>query len=258
MLGSDDASRAYSTLHEGAVYLHMGARYLVRALDLELREAVVEPFDGDYYTQPKSETETLIERLLDRRETLGVTLSFGRVLVTETVIAYQRRHVSDHHPIDITAVDLPARTIHTQAVWFEPGGLLADEFPMELLMGSLHATEHAQIAVLPLIAMCDRWDIGGLSTNAHIQTGGPTIFIHEAHHGGVGIARQAFARVRGRRRRRRPTDRRMPVREGLPVVHPVAEMRKSQRATLKAGSPRAALEDAGTGRLTRQPRTMRR
>jgi DEAD/DEAH box helicase domain-containing protein len=192
VLGSDDASRAYSTLHEGAVYLHMGARYLVRFLDLEAREAVVEPFDGDYYTQPKSETETLIERLVDRRETTGVTLSFGRVLVTETVIAYQRRHSGDHHPIDITAVDLPARTIQTQALWFEPGRLLADEFPMDLLMGSLHATEHAQIAVLPLIAMCDRWDIGGLSTNAHIQTGGPTIFIHEAHHGGVGIARQAF------------------------------------------------------------------
>jgi DEAD/DEAH box helicase domain-containing protein len=192
VLGSDDASRAYSTLHEGAVYLHMGARYLVHALDLELREAVVEPFDGDYYTQPKSDTQTLIERLLDRRETMGVTLSFGRVLVTETVIAYQRRHSGDHHPIDITAVDLPPRTIQTQALWFEAAPLLADEFPVELLMGSLHATEHAQIAVLPLIAMCDRWDIGGLSTNAHPQTGGPTIFIHEAHHGGVGIARQAF------------------------------------------------------------------
>jgi DEAD/DEAH box helicase domain-containing protein len=192
VLGSDDASRAYSTLHEGAVYLHMGARYLVRGLDLELREALVEPFDGDYYTQPKSETETLIERLLDRRDTHGVALSFGRVVVTETVVAYQRRHAGDHHPIDVTAVDLPARTIATQALWFEPGPVLADDFPHELLMGSLHATEHAQIAVLPLIAMCDRWDIGGLSTNAHVQTGGPTIFIHEAHHGGVGIARQAF------------------------------------------------------------------
>ena len=113
-------------------------------------------------------------------------------IVTETVTAYQRRHAGDHHPIDITALDLPPRTFQTQAIWFEPGDLLADEFPFELLMGSLHATEHAQIAVLPLIAMCDRWDIGGLSTNAHPQTGGPTIFIHEAHPGGVGIARQAF------------------------------------------------------------------
>jgi DEAD/DEAH box helicase domain-containing protein len=192
VLGSDDASRAYSTLHDGAVYLHMGARYLVRALDLELREALVEPFGGDYYTQPKTETDTLIERLLDRRDAFGLTLSFGRVVVTETVTAFQRRHSADHHPIDLTALDLPPRTFQTQAIWFEPGPLLAAEFPFELLIGSLHATEHAQIAVLPLIAMCDRWDIGGLSTNAHPQTGGPTIFIHDAHPGGVGIARQAF------------------------------------------------------------------
>ena len=63
-----------------------------------------------------------------------------------------------------------------------------------MLLGALHATEHAQIAVLPLIAMCDRWDIGGLSTNLHPQTGAPTIFIYDGHPGGVGITRTAFAR----------------------------------------------------------------
>jgi DEAD/DEAH box helicase domain-containing protein len=192
LLGSDDASRAYSTLHEGAIYLHLGRRYVVRALDLDSREAWVEPFDGDYYTQPKSDTETLIERLLDRRETLGVRLSFGRVTVTDTVLAYQRRRSADHEPIDLTALDLPPNTFATQALWFELDDLLAHDFPAEALLGALHATEHAQIAVLPLIAMCDRWDIGGLSTNAHPQTGGPTIFIHDGHPGGVGIARQAF------------------------------------------------------------------
>jgi DEAD/DEAH box helicase domain-containing protein len=192
VIGSDDASRAYSTLHEGAIYLHLGQRYIVRALDLESRDAWVEPFDGDYYTQPKSATETLIERLLDRRETLGVRLSFGRVTVTDTVLAYQRRRASDHEPIDLTALDLPSSAFPTQALWFELDELLGMEFPAELLLGALHATEHAQIAVLPLIAMCDRWDIGGLSTNAHPQTGGPTIFIHDGHPGGVGIARQAF------------------------------------------------------------------
>ncbi|MEA2264884.1 MAG: box helicase protein [Solirubrobacteraceae bacterium] len=192
LLGTDDASRAYSTLHEGAIYLHLGRRYIVRGLDLESREAWVEPFDGDYYTQPKSDTETLIERLLDRRETLGVRLSFGRVTVTDTVLAYQRRRTADHEAIDLTALDLPASTFPTQALWFELGDLLRADFPAELLLGALHATEHAQIAVLPLLAMCDRWDIGGLSTNAHPQTGGPTIFIHDGHPGGVGIARQAF------------------------------------------------------------------
>ena len=193
LIGQAEAARAFSTLHEGAVYLHLARSYHVRELDIEARRALVEPFDGDWYTQPKRETDTLIERLLDRREALGVTLSFGRVLVTETVLAYQRRRIGDHKEIDLVALDLPPTRFATQALWFElDAGILAG-FPPELLLGSLHAAEHAQIAVLPLLAMCDRWDIGGLSTNAHPQTGGPTIFIHDGHPGGVGITRLAFA-----------------------------------------------------------------
>ncbi len=192
-VGTAEAARAFSTLHPGAIYLHLGRSFHVRELDLEERRALVEPFDGEWYTQPKRETDTLIERLLDRREALGVTLSFGRVLVTETVLAYQRRRLADHREIDLTALDLPATRFATQAMWFELSGDVLDGFPPELLLGSLHAVEHAQIAVLPLLAMCDRWDIGGLSTNAHPQTGGPTIFIHDGHPGGVGITRIAFA-----------------------------------------------------------------
>jgi DEAD/DEAH box helicase domain-containing protein len=193
LIGQTEAARAFSTLHEGAIYLHLARAYHVRDLDLEARRALVEPFDGDWYTQPKRETDTLIERLLDRREVLGVTLSFGRVLVTETVLAYQRRRLGDHQEIDVVALELPPTRFATQALWFEFDAALLDGFPRELLLGSLHATEHAQIAVLPLLAMCDRWDIGGLSTNAHPQTGGPTIFIHDGHPGGVGITRLAFA-----------------------------------------------------------------
>ncbi|MGD0198751.1 MAG: DEAD/DEAH box helicase [Solirubrobacteraceae bacterium] len=193
VIGQTEAARAFSTLHEGAIYLHLARSYHVRELDLDARQALVEPFDGDWYTQPKRETDTLIERLLDRREAFGVTLSFGRVLVTETVLAYQRRQLRDHHEIDLVALDLPPTRFATQALWFELDGPLLDDFPRELLLGSLHAVEHAQIAVLPLLAMCDRWDIGGLSTNAHPQTGGPTIFIHDGHPGGIGITRLAFA-----------------------------------------------------------------
>jgi DEAD/DEAH box helicase domain-containing protein len=216
LLGQTEAARAYSTVHEGAIYLHMGRSYQVRELELDARRALVEPFDGDWYTQPKRETDTLIERLLDRRETLGATLSFGEVSVTETVLAYQRKRLSDHAQIDLVALDLPETTFATQALWFEldaaqltatdgrdrSGGERLGEnangvpgpIPLDALLGSLHATEHAQIAVLPLLAMCDRWDIGGLSTNAHPQTGGPTIFIYDGHPGGVGITRQAYIR----------------------------------------------------------------
>ncbi len=212
LLGSTEAARAHSTVHEGAIYMHQGRSYEVRELDLERRRALVAPFDGDWYTQPKTDTDTEIVRLLDRREALGVTLSFGEVSVTDTVLAYQRRRLSDHAQVDIVALELPPTSFPTQALWFElpigvgaaigggrPAGgpadaQLADVVPLEILLGSLHATEHAQIAVLPLIAMCDRWDIGGLSTNFHPQTGTPTIFLYDGHPGGIGIARTAYAR----------------------------------------------------------------
>jgi DEAD/DEAH box helicase domain-containing protein len=216
LLGSTEAARAHATIHDGAIYMHQGRSYEVRELDLERRRALVAPFDGDWYTQPKTDTDTEIVRLLDRREALGVTLSFGEVSVTDTVLAYQRRRLADHAQIDIAALDLPPTSFSTQALWFElPIGIkaalggdrpasasldapaddgLAGLLPPEILLGSLHATEHAQIAVLPLIAMCDRWDIGGLSTNFHPQTGVPTIFIYDGHPGGIGITRTAYAR----------------------------------------------------------------
>jgi DEAD/DEAH box helicase domain-containing protein len=227
LLGSTEAARAHSTVHEGAVYLHLGRSYEVRELDLDRRRALVAPFDGDWYTQPKRATDTDIIRLLDRRQTFGVTLSFGHVSVTDTVLAYQRKGVADHAFRELHALDLPPVSFDTQALWFElPGAgspldaaaalagvggagidgapssgveqdqaLVPDwQIPLDLLLGALHATEHAQIAVLPLIAMCDRWDIGGLSTNFHPQTGVPTIFVYDGHPGGIGIARTAFQR----------------------------------------------------------------
>ncbi len=122
-------------------------------------------------------------------------LSFGEVSVTDTVLAYQRRRLADHAHVELVGLDLPPTSFATQALWFElDPAELAETVPLETLLGALHATEHAQIAVLPLIAMCDRWDIGGLSTNFHPQTGVPTIFIYDGHPGGIGIARTAFAR----------------------------------------------------------------
>ncbi len=195
LIGTTEAARAHSTIHEGAVYMHLGRSYEVRELDLERRRALVSPFNGDWYTQPKRITDTEIVGLLDRRETLGVRLSFGEVSVTETVLAYQRRRLADHSQLDLFALELPPTSFQTQALWFElDAGELAERVSMEQLLGSLHATEHAQIAVLPLIAMCDRWDIGGLSTNVHPQTGVPTIFLYDGHPGGIGIARTAFVR----------------------------------------------------------------
>jgi DEAD/DEAH box helicase domain-containing protein len=195
VIGTVEAARACSTAHPGAVYLHMGAAYEVEDLDLPHGRAIVQPFDGDWYTQPKKESETYIEQIRERRDTCGVELSFGVVSVTEQVVAYQKKRVADHSVLDLLALDMPEQEFVTQALWYElPDALLADEFPLDVLQGSLHAAEHGQIAVLPLIAMCDRWDIGGLSTAFHHQTGRPTIFIYDGHPGGVGITRAGFER----------------------------------------------------------------
>ncbi len=193
VLGTIEAARAFSTVHDGAIYLHLGRSYEVRELDLTARRALLTPFSGEHFTQTRSESMTYIDRLAERVETHGVTLSFGTVIYTETVLGYQRKRLQDHTVIDFQSLDMPTVEFSTRALWYELEGLIdAEPFPPEHLLGALHALEHGQIAVLPLIAMCDRWDIGGLSTNAHPQTGGPTIFIYDGHPGGVGITRRGF------------------------------------------------------------------
>jgi DEAD/DEAH box helicase domain-containing protein len=193
VLGTVEAARAYGTVHEGAVYLHLGRSYHVLALDLAGRWALLEPFEGDYFTQAKRDSMTYIERLHEQREVNGVLLSFGAVVYSETVLGYQRKGLQDHQVIDFQTLELPTVEFATRALWYQLDELIAAQaFPPEHLLGALHALEHGQIAVLPLIAMCDRWDIGGLSTNAHPQTGGPTIFIYDGHPGGVGITRRGY------------------------------------------------------------------
>jgi DEAD/DEAH box helicase domain-containing protein len=192
MLGMVEAERAFTTIHPGAVYLHLGRSYEVDRLEIEERRALVSSFDGDWYTQPKKETEIYIERVHEQRQVAGVELNFGEVSVTEQVFAFQRVSVSDQEPIDIVALELPEQNFLTQALWYVLPDKLSGKLPTEALLGSLHATEHSQIAVLPLIAMCDRWDIGGLSTNVHFQTGRSTIFIYDGHPGGVGITRRGY------------------------------------------------------------------
>jgi DEAD/DEAH box helicase domain-containing protein len=198
VLGLVERSRAYSTVHEGAVYLHLGESFLVRELDQATLHAVVEPFSGNWYTQAKKETMTTIvePRLVQRRA--GMELSFGEIEVTEQVVGYERRTISGQERIELVALELPATTFATEAVWFLPEPEQLRELEeMPKLLGTLHAAEHALIALLPLWAMCDRWDIGGLSTNQHPQTGRPTVFVYDGHAGGVGIAERGFEQFEG-------------------------------------------------------------
>ena len=198
VLGVVERERAYSTVHEGAVYLHLGESYLVRELDLQARTAVVTPYSGDYYTQAKKDTNTAIEEPLRTERRCGLDLSFGRISVTEQVVAYQKKSVRDQSTLETVDLDLPETSFETEAIWYlpEPDQLEGLE-QMPTLLGTLHAAEHSMIALLPLWAMCDRWDIGGLSTNIHFQTSRPTVFIYDGHSGGVGITERGFNAFEG-------------------------------------------------------------
>jgi len=198
VLGTVERERAYSTVHEGAVYLHLGESYLVHELDLRARAAVVTTYRGDYYTQAKKETNTAIEEPLRSERRCGLELSFGRISVTERVVAYQKKSVRDQSTLETVELDLPETSFETEAIWYVPEReQLQGLEQMPRLLSTLHAAEHSMIALLPLWAMCDRWDIGGLSTNIHFQTNEPTVFIYDGHPGGVGITERGFESFEG-------------------------------------------------------------
>jgi DEAD/DEAH box helicase domain-containing protein len=206
VLGIVEQERAYSTVHDGAIYLHLGESYRVRELDLVVGTAVVEPFSGDYYTQAKVETTTAIVEPRRTERRLGLDLSFGSVVVTDQVVGYQKKSIQTQESLELVALELPETEFETEAVWFLPEPWMLEGLEREpntsasgfhtgtesRLLGALHAAEHSLIALLPLWAMCDRWDIGGLSTNLHFQTGRPTIFVYDGHSGGVGITERGF------------------------------------------------------------------
>lgn len=249
LLGLVERERVSSTVHEGAVYLHLGQQYLVESLDHEGRVALVSPAAVDWYTQVKKESETTIEEVERIERRLGVDLHFGRVSVSEQVIAYARKAVRDGSTIDVVPLVEPETTFETEAIWFSPEhGHLDGLESMPTLLGTLHAAEHTLIALLPLWAMCDRWDIGGLSTNVHYQTGRPTIFVYDGHAGGVGITARGFDRYEDWVEDTLRLLRRCPCRSGCP----------SCVQSPKCGNLNEPLDKAGaTTLLARMLRTVR-
>ena len=194
VLGTVERERVFRTAHPGAVYLHLGESYLVRQLDLDAATVVVEPFSGAWYTQARIEKHVVIAGAATPRPLPGGgALSFGVIEVTEQVVAYQKRELDGGEVIDTVALDLPEQVFTTEALWFTlPPELLAVQAGEGAALGALHAAEHTCIAVLPLYAMCDRWDIGGLSTAWHWQTDLATVFIYDGHPGGIGLTRRAY------------------------------------------------------------------
>ena len=196
VLGTVDAARADSAVHTGAVYVHQGQPYVVTELDLAGAAAQVVAGDPGWSTQARSVSEFRILTTAREQRWGPATLSFGSVEVTSQVTSFLRRlptgEVIGEHPLD-----LPRRTLSTTAVWWTlPDEQLAQAgIEEQQVPGALHAAEHASIGLLPLIATCDRWDIGGVSTALHPDTGLPTVLVYDGHPGGAGFAEQGFHRA---------------------------------------------------------------
>ncbi|MDQ0375175.1 DEAD/DEAH box helicase domain-containing protein [Cellulomonas humilata] len=195
LLGTVDAASADSTVHDGAVYVHQGASFVVDELRLEDGVALVTRRDVDYGTWARWVTTTEIQSV-DAEVPWGpVTWGFGSVDVTTQVLGYQRKRIPDLQVLGTEELDLPARMLRTTAVWWTAPAevLLAAGVTVEATPGALHAAEHASIGLLPLLATCDRWDLGGLSTALHVDTEQATVFVHDAYPGGAGFAERGFA-----------------------------------------------------------------
>ncbi|HYT80764.1 MAG TPA: Zn-binding domain-containing protein, partial [Actinomycetota bacterium] len=194
LLGTVDEARAFWHVHPGAVYLHQGEQYEVEALDLERKVALVTRSSADYYTQTRDITDVEVLRILDQGAVNEVPALYGEVRVTRQVIGFQRKLPSTQEVLDEVALDLPPQTLTTKALWWilPKRLLLRARITAADLPGTAHAAEHAAIGLLPLVATCDRWDVGGLSTPFHPDTAGATIFIYDGYPGGAGIAERGY------------------------------------------------------------------
>ncbi|CAA9333389.1 MAG: Putative helicase [uncultured Nocardioidaceae bacterium] len=197
LLGTVDSSSAHGTAHAGAVYLHQGETFLVDSLDLEESVAVVARTDPGYSTTAREVTDIAITAERSHATWGPARVSLGDVQVTHQVVSYLKRRVPSGEVLGEEPLDLPERTLVTTAVWWTlPRTVLASTSLAERdLPGAAHAAEHASIGLLPLFATCDRWDIGGVSTALHPDTGALTVFVYDGHRGGAGFAERGFHRA---------------------------------------------------------------
>ncbi len=198
-VGTIGSGHVYSECHAGAIYLHHARAFRVRQLDLEERKVWVEPSDGTTYTRALSEKETSILTRERTRPAGNFRLCLGRVKVTTRVTGYERRRVRGQELLGSEPLELPPASFETRSLWLE----LPDEIPKTLqhagrhVMGALHAVEHAALSLFPLFALCDRFDVAGITYRHHPELGRAAIFLYDGHEGGLGLAASLFDRMEG-------------------------------------------------------------
>ncbi len=189
-----ESSVAFSQVHPGAIYLHQGESYLITDLDIPGRTAYAKPSEVNYYTQARELTDISISRQWQQKPGIKTTIYLGEAEVKTTVVGFRKKVQFSEEVTGQEDLDLPTQTFETVAFWWDiPPGIVENIARANLdLAGGLHATEHAAIGLLPLFALCDRNDIGGVSTALHWETGKPQIFIYDGYPGGIGIAEKGF------------------------------------------------------------------
>ncbi len=195
VIGTVDGARSHGVAHAGAVYVHRGETWLVDELDLTEHVATIHPDQVDYATSARETTDISVVSERDHRWWGQCRLALGEVDVTHQVVSFLRRRVPGGEVLGEEPLDLPERTLRTSAVWWTvPDHLLSESgLGSADLPGAAHAAEHCSIGLLPLFATCDRWDIGGVSTARHADTGLLTVFVHDGHPGGAGFAERGYA-----------------------------------------------------------------
>ena len=199
LIGDVDGARARSQVHPGAVYLHQGEQYEILDLDLEqgIAAATAAP-NLHHTTRARSDTDVRLLEVLESTPWGEVETGLGKVQVTVTVTGYDVLRPGSGEVIDRVELDLPPTELTTVAVYYTiPEHLLDDDAGLapQRVPGALHAAEHAAIGLLPLIALCDRWDIGGLSTALHVDTDRPSVFVYDGYPGGAGLAERSYRRL---------------------------------------------------------------
>ncbi|MDN5812065.1 DEAD/DEAH box helicase [Arthrobacter sp. AOP36-A1-22] len=197
LLGTMGSPQTQYQAHTGAVYVHQGTTYVVEELNEQDHCVLVQRATPDFYTQARDITTIGVLEVLRTLDWGPVQVHFGEVKVTTQVVSFQRKALVSNEILGEEPLELEARDLFTKAIWFTvperemaAAGILPDAAP-----GALHAAEHAGIGMLPLVATSDRWDIGGVSTALHVDTGMPTIFVYDGHPGGAGFVERAFEQV---------------------------------------------------------------
>ncbi|MDD4859941.1 MAG: DEAD/DEAH box helicase [Dehalococcoidales bacterium] len=197
MLETVESSVAFFQIHEGAIYLHQGEAYIINRLDLKTHTAYAAPTKANYYTETKEILDLHILKVLQSKTVGKVNVYLGEVEVTNNVVGFKKMRQLTNEVIGQEPLNLPPIVFPTVALWFDLPPEAVTMLTAQQLdyTGGLHATEHAAIGILPLFALCDRNDIGGLSTPLHPDTGRAQVFIHDAYPGGIGIAEKGYEMI---------------------------------------------------------------